>query len=346
MADALIPPSSENTFDRVRTRHQLLERRRRLQRASSTQETEGLRHLLHDVDAALERVDAGTFGLCEECHDPIEHDRLSADPTVRVCLECLSDDQRAALEYDLELATHIQRALLPGRRLATAGWDFHVHFEPAGPVSGDFFDLVRPWPDREDIFFAVGDVSGKGVSAALLGAHLQAIFRSLAALDLPVSEAMTRANHLFSQSTMANSYATLVFGRAWPEGCVDIVNAGHCPPMVVRRDRVSELAATGVPLGMFADSRFEEQRIVLEPEDRVLLFTDGLTEAFNEHEQEYGFDAVRAVVCDSWGRSAEETVRAAVSDLERFRNGTPGHDDLTVVAARRTGALATECRPS
>ena len=346
MADTLIPPSSQEGFDRAGAREQLLDRRTRLQRAVSIRESDNLRHLLSDVDAALERMDAGTFGRCELCHDSIEHDRLAADPTVRVCLECLSDEQRAALEYDLELATHIQRALLPECRLVTAGWEFHVHFEPVGPVSGDFFDLVRPWPDREDIFFAVGDVSGKGVSAALLGAHLQAIFRSLAALDLPVSDAMTRANHLFSQSTMANSYATMVFGRARPSGCVDIANAGHCPPMIVQRERVSELAATGVPLGMFADSRFEEQRIPLEPEDRILLFTDGLSEAANELEQEYGFDALRAVVSGSWGRSAEETVRASLSDLDRFRNGTPRHDDLTLVAARRTGALATGCRPS
>jgi len=300
-----------------------------------------LRHLLRDVDAALERMDNGTFGLCEACHDPIERDRVAADPTVRVCLECLSPAERTALEYDLELASHIQRALLPASRLHTAGWEFHIHFQPAGPVSGDFFDLMRPWPDREDVFFVIGDVSGKGVSAAILGAHLQAIFRSLAALDLTVSDAMNRANHLFSQSTMANSYATLVFGRARPSGAIDIANAGHCPPILVRREQVAELAATGVPLGMFTGSRFEEQRVELAPEDRLLLYTDGLTEASNQQEQEYGSEAVRAHVAASWGRSAEETVMASVRDLERFCNGTPRHDDLTVVAARRMGDLST-----
>lgn len=346
MTDALVPSSSETGFDSVEARAQLLERRHRLHRAMSTRGAEDLRHLLSDVDAALGRMDDGTFGLCELCHDPIEPTRVAADPTVRVCLECLSVEERSALEYDLELASHIQRALLPASRLDTAGWEFHVHFQPAGPVSGDVYDLMRPWPDREDVFFVVGDVSGKGVSAAILGAHLQAIFRSLAALDLPVSDAMNRANHLFSQSTMANSYATLVFGRARPSGAIDIANAGHPPPMLVRRDGVVELAATGVPLGMFTSSRFEEQRIELAPEDRLLLYTDGLTEAFNEREQEYGSDAVRAHVAQSWGRSAEDTVRASVRDLERFRNGTPRHDDLTVVAARRTGELATLDRTS
>jgi sigma-B regulation protein RsbU (phosphoserine phosphatase) len=341
MTDALMPTSPQGKVDQARAREQLIDRRSRLHSAMSTQGTADLQHLLSHVDAALERLDNGSFGLCETCHDPVEQDRIAADPTVRVCLECLSDEQRAALEHDLELATHIQRALLPARRLRTGGWEFHVHFEPAGPVSGDFFDLVRPWPDREDIFFVVGDVSGKGVSAALLGSHLQAIFRSLAVLDLPVSEAMTRANHLFSQSTMANSYATLVFGRARSSGRIELANAGHVPPMVVRRNGVSELAATGVPLGMFTESRFDEQRIVLEPEDRMLLFTDGLTEAYNEREQEYGFDAVRIQAADSWGCSAEETVQASVRDLERFRSGTPRHDDLTVVAARRTAEFVT-----
>jgi sigma-B regulation protein RsbU (phosphoserine phosphatase) len=341
MTDALIPTSPQSDVDQARAREQLLDRRSRLHRAISNQGTEDLQHLLGHVDAALERLDSGSFGLCEACHDPVEPDRLAADPTVRVCLECLSDEQRAALEYDLELASDIQRALLPACRLRAAGWEFHVHFEPAGPVSGDFFDLVRPWPDREDIFFVVGDVSGKGVSAALLGSHLQAMFRSLAAQDLPVSVAMTRANHLFSQSTMANSYATMVFGRARSSGRIELANAGHLPPMIVRRNGVSEIGATGAPLGMFTDSRFEEQRIVLEPEDRLLLFTDGLTEAYNEREQEYGFDAVRAQAADSWGCSAEETVQASVRDLERFRSGTPRHDDLTVVAARRTTELVS-----
>ena len=341
MTDALIPTGPQRGIDHAAAHAQLIDRQSRLRRAIAIRETEDLQNLLNHVDAALARLDDGSFGVCEVCHDSIEPDRIAVDPTVRVCIECLTVEQRAALEYDLELATHIQRALLPACRLRTAGWEFHVHFEPAGPVSGDFFDLIRPWPDREDIFFLLGDVSGKGVSAALLGSHLQAIFRSLAALDLTVSDAMARANHLFSQSTLANSYATLVFGRARASGHIDVANAGHVPPMVVRRREVSELEATGAPLGMFADSRFEEQRIVLEPEDRMLLFTDGLTEAYNEHEQEYGSDAVRAQVAESWGRSAEETVRASVRDLERFQNGTPRHDDMTVIAARRTADRTT-----
>ncbi|UCD26104.1 MAG: serine/threonine-protein phosphatase, partial [Candidatus Bathyarchaeota archaeon] len=98
--------------------------------------------------------------------------------------------------------------------------------------------------------------------------------------------------------------------------------------------------ATGVPLGMFATSRFDEQRVELTPEDRLVLYTDGLTEAFNHQEQEYGSDAVLVQVAASWGWSAEETVRTSVRDLERFRNGTPRHDDLTVVAARWTGKLS------
>ena len=346
MTDALVPSSREAGIDLAGAREQLLERRHRLHRAVTTRETEDLRHLLRDVDAALQRLEDGSYGRCEVCHDPIETERITADPTIRVCLECLSVEERTALEYDLELASHIQRAILPPSRLHTAGWEFHVHFQPAGPVSGDFYDLIRPWPDRGDVFFVIGDVSGKGVSAAILGSHLQAIFRSLVVLDLPVSEAVNRANHLFSQSTMASSYATLVFGRARPSGVIEVVNAGHCPPVLVCRDGVTELEATGVPLGMFTGSRFEEQRVQLSPEDRLLVYTDGLTEAPNEREEEYGSDAVRDVAADSWGRSAEETVLASVRDLERFRSGATRHDDLTVAAARRTGEPATKSRAS
>lgn len=119
-------------------RAELLKRRRRLEPAM-TASTAQLRldSLLQEVDAALSRLDTGSFGLCEVCHDPIEAERLAADPLVRFCLDHLTEPQQRALEQNLDLASHIQSALLPQNGLVYGGWSSAYHFQAAGLVSGD-----------------------------------------------------------------------------------------------------------------------------------------------------------------------------------------------------------------
>jgi RNA polymerase-binding transcription factor DksA len=118
---------------------QLLERRQRLEAALAISERNvNLQQLLNEVDSALERMEAGTFGLCATCHDTIEEDRLIADPLVRYCLDHLTASQRRALEQDLELASQLQRGLLPRQHSAFAGWEFCYHYQPLGLVSGDY----------------------------------------------------------------------------------------------------------------------------------------------------------------------------------------------------------------
>lgn len=337
MSGAVNPRSSDVEIDGTVLRGQLLDRRHRLRHAMADGGGAGLRGLLDEVDAALTRIDDGSFGLCDRCHDPIEVERLAVDPMTKVCLECLSDDEQKALEYDLELAAQVQQNLLSDRQLVTDGWEFYVHYQPAGPVSGDHFDLIRGGTDPSEVYFVLGDISGKGVSAAILGAHLQAIFRGLVAQDLTVPEVMERANRLFARATLANAYATLVFGRVQPSGLVELASAGHPPALLVSRDCVIPVEATGVPLGMFADSRFAVRKLQLAEEDRLFLYTDGLIEAQNEHEEEYGLDELSMRLAGGWGVSAEATVSASLGALEGFANGTPRTDDLTVLVIRRTG---------
>src|SRR5574340_888423 len=186
----------------------LLDRRARLESARTTVAgSDDLTRLLREVDGALDRMERGTYGLCEECHDPIERDRLLADPLTRVCLDHLDARQRRALEHDLEMAPRIQAGLLPPRHVAAAGWEAHYYYQPAGAVSGDYCDAV---PLDDGFFFLTADVSGKGLSAALLMTHLHAVYRSLLPLGLPLPELMARANRVFCDSTLATHYATLV----------------------------------------------------------------------------------------------------------------------------------------
>jgi sigma-B regulation protein RsbU (phosphoserine phosphatase) len=148
-------------------RDQLLARRRRLESAPRPAELQdGIVQLLKEVDAALARMEAGTYGLCEACHEPLEKDRLLADPLVRLCVDHLTPNQRRALEQDLELASQLQRGLLPEANLTFGGWATSYHYRPLGLVSGDYCDLVVRENGSKNLFFALGDVAGKGVAAS------------------------------------------------------------------------------------------------------------------------------------------------------------------------------------
>src|SRR5215472_7560565 len=192
-------------------RGQLVSRREKLQEAVTRSQTANLVQLLEQVDKALEKVASGTYGDCEECDGTVEAARLLADPLARVCLDCLKPEEQRALEQDLALAARIQAGLLPQQDLKASGWRVSYHYEPAGLVSGDYCDIVQH--DR-DLYFMVGDVSGKGVAASMLMANLHAMFRVLIPSGLPLPQLVERANRIFSDSTLPGQYATLIVGRA------------------------------------------------------------------------------------------------------------------------------------
>jgi len=191
-------------------RDQLLHRRQRLETAvAESPGSEDLVRLMEQVDRALHRMDHGTYGLCGTCREPIERERLLADPLISFCLDHLSPEEQRSLQMDLDLASWVQRALLPKPALSASGWEARFHYEPAGPVSGNYCDLVGPVPGEEDLFFLFGDVSGKGVAASMLMARLHAILRALIDARLSAEQIMGRANRLFCESALPASFATL-----------------------------------------------------------------------------------------------------------------------------------------
>ena len=314
---------------------QLRERRARLERAQQGgARPPEVARLLAEVDAALERLEHGSFGLCETCHDPIEPERLAADPLLRFCLDHLSPAQQADLQRDLELAGRIQTALLPQRETVLPGWDVHYVYRPAGAVSGDTCDV---WPEGQGGFqLLLGDVAGKGVAASLLMANLQAAFRALALSELPLGERVARANHLFCEATLPSSYATLVAARGRAGGEIELVNAGHCPPLLLRAGRVEALPASGLPLGLFCSASYEPARLQLGRGDLLLLYTDGLSEARSAAGEELGVEPIERLLAGlPQGLPAREVVAAVEQTLLRFTGGTVGQDDLTVLALRR-----------
>jgi sigma-B regulation protein RsbU (phosphoserine phosphatase) len=270
--------------------------------------------------------------LCAVCEGTLDEDRLRAGPLKRVCLECLSDIERRALEHDLEVANQIQANLLPARNFSFGRWQINYHYQPLGAVSGDHIDLIRPGRTGQALHFLFGDVSGKGVAASILMANLQALFRSLVSQELPLGEIIGRANALFHESTAANSYATLVAGRLNGEGSLEFSNAGHNPPLLVRDGSVSPLAAGALPLGFSGQTRFEAECFRLEPQDFLFLYTDGLSEATNAEGEEYGAKRLAESLVGLRGLPARAIVESVVDGANAFQGGTPQVDDLTAMA--------------
>jgi sigma-B regulation protein RsbU (phosphoserine phosphatase) len=285
-------------------------------------------------------MDEGTYGLCQRCHDPIEKDRLMADPLVQYCLDHLDPLQQRALEQDLVLASQIQNALLPKSQLGFAGWEICYHYEALGPVSGDYCDVMTA--ETGDLFFVFGDVSGKGVAASMLMAQLHAIFRTLISLHLPIDQLVARANRLFCESTLADSYATLICGQATPKGKLEICNAGHCPPYLVTSGKVSLLEATGFPIGIFGKGDYVVHSLQFHEGDSLILYTDGLSEARDISGQEYGEERLFRLIVESRHLAPQALLAACLRDVNSFRGAAPKLDDLTLMAIRRSQTAAAK----
>src|SRR6266851_4217407 len=321
------------TAEQAYLRSELEQRRDRLHEALHWPAADAsLSELLTAVDTALNRIDQGTFGLCETCHDTIEAERLLADPLVRFCLDHLTSAEQRALESDLSLAARIQRGLLPKPGLSPKGWDVRYYYQPAGMVSGDYCDLFET---DGGLLFMLGDVSGKGVAASMLMSHLHATFRSLAEAGLPLDRMVGHANRIFCESTLAGQFATLVVGRAAHDGSVEFVSAGHLPLLHIHGDGVAPKDSTGVPLGMFCGARFQVHRLTLAQGDTVFLYTDGLTEARNRAGQEYGLKRIHALAARHTGKAPDALISECLEDLLNFGEGLRQTDDLTLLVVRR-----------
>lgn len=315
-------------------REQLIERRQKLETAANGfMQTTEITRLLAEVDSALHRMEMGTYGICDVCNDPVESERLIANPLTRLCIDHLSATEQEALENDLALAAQIQTGLLPQPTLKIDGWEVAFHYEPAGLVSGDYCDIITA---RDESFhFILGDVSGKGVAASMLMAHLQAMFRTLVSIKLPLAQMLERASSVFCESTLPSHYATLVCGNVRPDGLVQISNAGHLPPLVVRNGNVRSIDATGLPIGMFCSEKFAVTEFQMERGDMLLLYTDGLSEALDSAGSEYGAERISGLLALNHSLSPRQLVGSIVSEVNSYRNGNRPTDDMTLMAIKR-----------
>jgi sigma-B regulation protein RsbU (phosphoserine phosphatase) len=217
--------------------------------------------------------------------------------------------------------------------MALETWDTQYRYEPVGAVGGDYCDLIV-LGDGKSLFFAVGDVAGKGVAASLLMTHLSAIFRSLLSLDLSLADVVSRANRLLCETTAPAHYATLVCGRATANG-VELCNAGHCRPLLLHRHATRRLDPTGLPLGLFNGGQYTVLHLSLGAGESLALYSDGITEAQDPVGDEYREERLIHCLRDRYEHGAGAMADSVFQDVARFRQTRPPEDDMTLLIVRR-----------
>ena len=242
---------------------------------------------------------------------------------------------RLTLKKDLEVAREIQQAMLPREIYAATGIEAFGVTRPANTVGGDLYDVMLR-PDGR-IVFALGDVAGKGMGAALLCAKLQATLRALAP-QAPSLESLGAAlNGVLERSGLDNRYATLFYAEIEAgSGELRYLNAGHNPALHVKDGGIDTLSASSLPLGMLPGTAYGQGAAILAPGDVVVLYSDGITEATDARGLEFGLERLQACVRDAAGLPPGDIVRRVLDDVSLFLDHEKPHDDQSLLVLRRT----------
>ncbi len=239
------------------------------------------------------------------------------------------------LKGDLEIAREIQFGLVPAEPFSEGGLNVCHLMRPANTVGGDYYDILR-FADHH-IGIVVGDVSGKGMPAALLMALLLGSLRTLVAAGLRGTGLITKLNDYLSANIPQDRLVTLFYGELeLSSGKLSYINAGHNPPFLVRRDRTMErLPSNSIVLGILAGSAYETAEACLAPGEGLLLFTDGVTEAFNDREEEYGEARLAAFLNKNVNLQPQVLLQSIIDDVVAFCGSSKPKDDMTLMFVAR-----------
>ena len=250
--------------------------------------------------------------------------------------------QKERLERELEIAKEVQEQLFPRRAPIIGRLDLAGFCLPARTVSGDYYDFLPLSPHR--IGMALGDICGKGISAALMMANLQATLRSNVQNVAREGEnggcsAVSQIVHLLNQQiynyTAANKYASL-FYAVYDDDSSDLTycNAGHNPPLHFNSRGVQRLSTGGTVVGIFPDATYEQKTIELRPGDMIVAYTDGIVESVNEYGEEFGEGRLIQLVENNLTLNASEMQRAVISQVLNWSFGAEQDDDMTIVVGK------------
>jgi sigma-B regulation protein RsbU (phosphoserine phosphatase) len=246
--------------------------------------------------------------------------------------------ERKKIEQELELAASIQQALFPAFLPRLEGYELAAHNRPARQCGGDYYDVLPVENGGQTAFlFCVADVSGKGLPASLLMSNVQATLRALLGHHTSLAELSARTSELLYATTPSNKYVTAIMAQVELEsGSVRYVNAGHSGGLLLRASGEHLwLKPTGTPIGLLPGMPYDEERIQLERGDLLALFSDGIPEAQNERDEEYGEDRFLEYVRTAQSEPSQTIVSGAFAEIEAFTLGVPQFDDITLLVIKK-----------
>lgn len=237
--------------------------------------------------------------------------------------------------HELEAGRAVQRALMPEFCPTMEGWNVWMYTRPANDVGGDLVDCLQLGPGR--VGFALADVAGKALPAALLMARVQATLRALATDVSSLSELAARTNTILYRDGLPNRFATLVYLDVRDnDGTVRLVNAGHMPPVRISGTAFHELPQGQMALGMMPGSIYQEQQAELQPGEMLVIYSDGLTEALNDAGEFFGDERLRALFPGLSDLTALDAGTRILDSVDAFIGTTRPYDDLSLIILKRT----------
>jgi phosphoserine phosphatase RsbU/P len=297
------------------------------------------RHI--DSLAAADRAAADeTLGICTICHAYVDDDLLQMDYTANVCLAHFSEEQQRTLESELQLATAVQKSLLPQQVPDSPYIQIAAYSRPAQIIGGDYFGFFEFKDGAQGI--AIADVAGHGVSASLHMASVHALLQTLVPTNDCPADVLEHVHRLFIHNASFSTFVTVFLAAYDPETHeLTYCNAGHNAPLLVScqddgRRALAWLRPTAPAVGLVDGIIFQVARVRIHPGDALLLYTDGVTEAIDGQDQDYGTVRLAELFTRMAEAPAREILNEVRQDLERFVDGQPLKDDTTLVVCKFT----------
>ena len=235
---------------------------------------------------------------------------------------------------ELEEGQKVQRALMPTENPIVENWDIMLFTRSANDVSGDLVDFLKISEDR--IAITIADVAGKGLSAALLTAKLQATIRAYAEDSPKISELAKKTNHVFHRDSLPSLFASMIFLEISPKSNqIKYVNAGHFPPLVISKEGIAELPKGDVALGLMENANYSDTKIELSSNEVFIAYSDGVIESINEYNQFFGRDRFFNLLKTNKNLSAQEMGKKILTEVDLFRGEAKANDDLSFMILKK-----------
>jgi hypothetical protein len=234
---------------------------------------------------------------------------------------------------ELEEGRAVQNALKPEENPAVKGWDIWLYTRPANDVGGDLLDFIKISESKCGI--SIGDVAGKGLSAALLMAKLQSTIRAIVPDYTSLSELGEKLNQIFCRDSLPRLFSSLTYIDINSEsGLTKILNAGHIPPLIIRKGNIESLEKKSPALGIIPNCEFLEQEVTLNSGDTLFIYSDGLTEERNENGEFFGEERLKNILLHNSSLPSQNLGELVLSFVDQFKGTAKVHDDMTMIIAK------------